>query len=295
MSLPTVSEHPAANRIDRQPASYQPEPGPAGLPQQRSSEDIVIELQRVSVQYRMPNQRIGSFKSYLIHRLQGKVAFRHHTALKDVDLNVSQGEIVGLIGHNGAGKSTLLKVVARVMKPNTGRVVVRGKVAPLLAVGAGFHPELTGRENVILNGTLLGFTRRQMEDKFEAIVDFAELWDFIDQPLRTYSSGMRARLGFAVATDTQPDILIVDEVLSVGDESFREKSAERMRGFRERGTTILIVSHGMQTIREICHRVAWIHEGEIRMEGDAGEVVDAYVNTRPHRAAQHRPGSNQKR
>jgi ABC-type polysaccharide/polyol phosphate transport system ATPase subunit len=196
--------------------------------------------------------------------------------LKGVDLQIYRGEVFGLIGPNGAGKSTLLKLVARVLRPTEGRVIVRGQVAPLLEFGAGFHPELTGRENVFLNGALLGFKRREMEEKFDRIVDFAELWDFIDAPMRTYSSGMWARLGFAVATDIQPDILIVDEVLAVGDEAFQRKSSARMQDFRDHGATILLVSHNMDTIEAMCHRAAWIHHGEVRAVGEAGETIRAY-------------------
>jgi ABC-type polysaccharide/polyol phosphate transport system ATPase subunit len=175
-------------------------------------------------------------------------------------------------------------VIARVLKPTEGRVWIRGKVYPILGIGAGFHSELTGRENVFLNGSLLGFTRQEMEEKFDRIVDFAELWNFIDAPLRTYSTGMRTRLGFSVATDSQPDILILDEVLSVGDVDFREKSTARMRTFFEQGTTILLVSHNMSTIKSLCHRAAWIHKGEIRRLDEAAKVVRAYHRDRRTRA-----------
>jgi ABC-type polysaccharide/polyol phosphate transport system ATPase subunit len=184
--------------------------------------------------------------------------------------------VFGLIGQNGAGKSTMLKLMARVLRPTEGRVVVKGQVAPLLEFGAGFHPELTGRENVFLNGALLGFSRRDMEEKFDRIVDFAELWDFIDAPMRTYSSGMWARLGFAVATDFQPDVLIVDEVLAVGDEAFQRKSSARMQEFRDQGATILLVSHNMNTIAAMCHRAAWIHHGQVMALDSAGEAIRAY-------------------
>ena len=235
-----------------------------------------IRVENVSVRYRVPNERIGTFKEYIIRRLQGKVEYRDHWALRGVNLTVQRGEIVGIIGHNGAGKSTLLKIMARVFKPTEGRVWVKGHVAPLLGVGAGFHPELSGRENVFLNGTLLGFTHREMEEKFDNIVDFAELRNFIDAPLRTYSTGMRTRLGFAVATDIQPDILLVDEILAVGDTAFREKSTARMDEFCKQGTTIVLVSHSMPTITAICHRVSWIHQGRIHMSGKAEEVIPAY-------------------
>jgi ABC-2 type transport system ATP-binding protein/lipopolysaccharide transport system ATP-binding protein len=235
-----------------------------------------IRLENVSVRYRVPRERIGTFKEYLIRWMQGKVKHNTFWALKDVSLSVYKGEVFGLIGPNGAGKSTLLKLIARVLRPTEGRVIVRGRVAPLLEVGAGFHPELTGRENILLNGAILGFTRQEMGDKFKSIVDFAELWDFIDAPLRTYSSGMWARLGFAVATDVNPDVLIVDEILSVGDEAFQRKSMARVQSFREQGTSILLVSHNMGTIESICQRAAWLDHGQLKATGPAPEVVRAY-------------------
>lgn len=253
------------------------DPAPAGETGIRVAEEDVITISDLGIRYRLPNIKTRSLKDFAIKFVTRKIRFEHFWALKGINLDVRAGEILGLIGHNGAGKSTLLKVVARVLKPTEGRVIVRGNVAPLLGVGAAFHMELTGRENVFLNGSLLGFSRREMDEKYERIVDFAELWDYIDQPLRTYSSGMRARLGFAVATDSTPDILIVDEILSVGDEAFRVKSAERMRAFRDQGATILLVTHSMPTVRDICHRVAWIHQGQVRLVGPTDEVVDQYL------------------
>ncbi|MFM8322194.1 MAG: ABC transporter ATP-binding protein [Chloroflexota bacterium] len=235
-----------------------------------------IRLEHAGVRYRAPSEHIASIKEYVVRWLQGRVQHREFWALNDVSLSIYRGETLGLVGHNGAGKSTLLKLVARVLRPTTGRVVVRGSVAPLLEFGAGFHPELTGRENIYLNGALLGYTRRQMDEKFERIVDFAELGEFIDAPMRTYSSGMGARLGFAVATDVDPDVLIVDEVLSVGDEAFQHKCTTRMQAFRDRGATILIVSHNLALIEEICHRAAWISHGRLARIGRPAEVIDAY-------------------
>ncbi len=241
-----------------------------------SSAAEAIRLEHVGVRYRAPDERIQSIKEYAIRWVQGKIKHRDFWALRDINLSIPRGETLGLIGHNGAGKSTLSKLVARVLKPNTGRIIVRGQVAPLLEFGAGFHPELTGRENVYLNGALLGFSRHEMEDKFKRIVDFAELWDFIDAPMRTYSTGMWARLGFAVATDVKPDILIIDEVLSVGDESFQHKSAARMQEFRELGATILFVSHSMPTIEEMCHQAVWLDHGHLMEIGEPKKVIQAY-------------------
>lgn len=240
------------------------------------SHEYVVRLEDVTVSYRVPSERIGTFKEYMIRRIQGRVKHQEFLALDEVNIDVKNGEVFGIIGKNGAGKSTLLKLVARVMKPTSGRVWVKGSVAPLLEFGAGFHPELTGRENVYLNGALLGFTQRQMKKKFDRIVDFAELWDFIEAPLRTYSSGMVARLGFAIATDVEPDILIVDEVLSVGDEAFQQKSLERMLSFQQQGASILIVSHNMALIQHMCDRVAWIDHGCMQMVGTPAETIQAY-------------------
>lgn len=240
-----------------------------------------IELENIGVCYRVPSERIHTFKEYAIRWVQRRVRQREFWALQDVNLQVQRGETFGIIGPNGAGKSTLLKLIARVLRPTRGRVLVRGNVAPLLGYGAGFHPELTGRENVYLNGTMLGFTLKEMEEKFDRIVDFAELWDFIDSPLRTYSSGMVARLGFAVATDVQPDVLLIDEVLSVGDEAFRRKSELRMQEFRQRKATIMVVSHNLEAISQICHRAAWLDHGKLMLVGDPKEVVDAYRQSQP--------------
>jgi ABC-2 type transport system ATP-binding protein len=238
----------------------------------------VVRLEGVSVSYRVPSEYIGTFKEYFIRRVQGKIKHNSFLALNGVDLSINRGEVFGLIGHNGAGKSTLLKLVARVLKPSQGRVLARGRVAPLLELGAGFHPELSGRENVYLNGALLGFTRREMDEKFDRIVNFAELEAFIDAPMRTYSSGMWARLGFAVATDVKPDILIIDEILGVGDEAFQKKSAGRIQQFQEQGATILLVSHNLHAIETMCDRVAWLDHGHLLAVGEPVELVDRYRN-----------------
>ena len=242
-----------------------------------SSDQTIIQLENISVKYRVPQEQIGTFKEYFIRLLQGKVKHRSFNALNQVNISINRGEIFGLIGQNGAGKSTLLKLIARVIRPTTGRVLVKGHVAPLLEVGAGFHPELTGRENIYLNGAMLGFSREEMQEKFPRIVEFSELGDFIDAPLRTYSSGMSARLGFAVATDSQPDILIVDEILSVGDEAFQKKSYERIQAIKAQGATILLVSHSMSTIESVCQRAAWLHRGQIVSLNNAKVVVDQYL------------------
>jgi len=238
--------------------------------------ESVIRLDNVSVRYRLPEERIGTLKEYAIRVLQKRVRYNSFLALRDITVHVNKGEIFGFIGRNGAGKSTLLKVISRVLVPTEGRVWIQGRVSPLLELGAGFHPELTGRENVFLNGTLLGHTRREIEDHLEEIIDFAELGAFIDAPLRTFSSGMVARLGFAVATTWKPEILILDEVLSVGDEAFQLKCQKRMEGFHSDQVTSLLVTHSMQTVEALCTRVAWIDHGIIKAVGTPDEIIKVY-------------------
>jgi ABC-type polysaccharide/polyol phosphate transport system ATPase subunit len=236
----------------------------------------VIVLNNISVQYRTPEEVVGTFKEYAIQLLKRNVRFREFKALDNVDLQVYEGEILGIIGRNGAGKSTLLKVISRVLIPSAGRVRIRGHVSPLLELGAGFHPELTGRENVYLNGTLLGHTRREIDKRLPEIIEFAELGAFIDSPLRTYSSGMAARLGFSVATAWQPEILILDEILSVGDEGFRQKCQIRMQNYRDLGTTTLLVTHDSTTVETLCSRAVWLDHGQIKAVGPSRDVVSMY-------------------
>ncbi len=236
----------------------------------------IIHLEKVSVQYRIPEERFGTFKEYAIRFLQRKLRFATFWALHDIDLSIYRGEVFGLVGKNGAGKSTLLKVISRVLRPTKGKIILYGKVAPLLELGAGFHPELTGRENVFLNGALLGYSKKEMEACFDQVVDFAELRSFIDAPIRTYSSGMYARLGFAVATAYVPEILLVDEVLSVGDEEFQKKCFARIKEFCSKGSTIIFVSHAMSQIENMCQRAAWINKGKLELVGDPATVIEAY-------------------
>lgn len=235
-----------------------------------------ISLQNVVVKYRAPTERIGTFKEYAIRLLQGKVKHADFLALNGLSLDIHAGQMFGIIGHNGAGKSTLLKVIARVLPPTVGRVVTRGWMAPLLEVGAGFHPDLTGRENVFLNGSILGFSRKQIEGYFDEIAAFSELGEFIEAPMRTYSSGMWMRLGFAVATVERPDILLVDEVLGVGDEAFQAKCHQRIDDFKQAGTTILLVSHSMEAIQQHCQEAAWLDHGRLQTVGEPDKVIAAY-------------------
>lgn len=236
----------------------------------------VVALQNVTVRYRAPEVRIRTFKEYAIRILKRDLHFKEFTALSGIEIEVEQGETIGIIGRNGAGKSTLLKVVSRVLVPTEGRVWIRGRVSPLLELGAGFHPELTGRENVSLNATLLGHSMRDVQERMDEIIDFAEIGAFIEAPLRTYSSGMVARLGFAVATAWEPEILILDEVLSVGDEAFRRKCQARMENFRKGGTTTFLVSHAMETVQTMCSRVMWLDHGRLMAVGEPKEVIQAY-------------------
>lgn len=238
--------------------------------------ETAIYLEDVSVRYRLPGERIQTFKEYAIRFIQRRIQFKEFFALQNVNLNINNGELFGVIGKNGAGKSTLLKVISRVLIPKTGRVLIKGKVSPLLELSAGFHPELTGRENIFINGTLLGHSRIEIENHLEEIIEFAELGAFIDAPLRTYSSGMVARLGFAASTTWKPEILILDEILSVGDEAFRRKCQNRMEEFRNKGTTTVFVSHSMEAVLALCDRTAWLDHGIVRAVGSTSEVIKAY-------------------
>jgi len=238
----------------------------------------VIELRDVSVRYSVPHERVHTFKEYIIRLLRGRVVTEELHALSHVNLEVRRGESLGIVGRNGAGKSTLMKVIANVLRPTEGSVDVGGLVAPLLELGAGFDPELTGRENVFLNGAILRRSRKEMERRLPDIIRFAELEHFVDAPLRTYSTGMFARLAFAVATDLDPEILLVDEALSVGDIEFREKCEVRIQEFLGRGATLLFVSHAPPSIIKLCQRAIWIHEGRIVADGPAADVVGAFVD-----------------
>jgi ABC-type polysaccharide/polyol phosphate transport system ATPase subunit len=238
----------------------------------------VIQLDNVAIRYRVLQERVTSLKEYAIRRLKRTLDYKHYWALQNLNLSVYPGESLGIIGPNGAGKSTLLKVISRVLSPTQGRVRVYGRVCPLLELGAGFDHDLTGRENIFLNGTILGYSRREIAHRLDRIIDFSGLRDFIDAPLRTYSSGMVARLGFAVATDEVPDILIIDEILSVGDEEFQRKSADRLAGFRHNGTTLLIVSHHLDSIKSLCSRAIFLERGRLQFAGAPESVITNYLD-----------------
>ncbi|GAB4415714.1 MAG: ABC transporter ATP-binding protein [Thermodesulfovibrionales bacterium] len=240
-------------------------------------DDLVIDVRGVSVRYRLAKERPKTLQEYIIRRLKGRrVDYEYFWALREIDIKIHRGETLGIIGPNGAGKSTLLKVIAGVLNPTEGSLSVHGKIAPLIELGAGFDPELTGKENIFLNASILGLSRKEISERFNRIVDFSELGDFIYSPLKSYSSGMVARLGFSIATEVEPDILIIDEVLAVGDEKFRRKCDDRIRGFKERETTILFVSHQLNEIKRLCDRVLWLDHGMMRMVGKPDDVVTEY-------------------
>lgn len=238
--------------------------------------ETMIEVNDVTVRFHMNNDKIMSLKEFVTTALRGKLRYDEFTALDHVNFSVNKGETLGLIGRNGAGKSTLLKVISGILKPTDGSVAVQGNVVPMLELGSGFDFDLTGRENIFLNGAILGYTEEYLKEKYDEIIAFSELGPFIDSPLRNYSSGMLARLAFSVAAMVQPEILIVDEILSVGDAEFQEKSRARMMELMGGGTTVLFVSHDLNQIREMCRRVVWLERGQVRMMGLTDEVCDAY-------------------
>jgi len=238
----------------------------------------VIQFEKVTKTYTLCQHIAGGIKTFLFHLPAAVRQLRDNkfTALDEVSFEVARGEALGVIGPNGAGKSTTLALIARVLRPNAGRITVRGRVLPLLELGAGFHPELTGRENIILNGVLMGLLRREVYAKLDQIIEFSELGEFIDQPVRTYSNGMLGRLGFSVVAHLDPEVLLVDEVLTVGDAAFQAKCMRRMQEFRRRGVTMVFVSHDMHAVRVICERALWLDHGRVRMLGDSRTVTASY-------------------
>ncbi len=236
----------------------------------------IITVDHVSMKFHMNVNRTNSLKEWFVSRLKGELRYEDFYALKDVSFTIDRGEVVGIIGRNGAGKSTLLKVISGIYKPTAGKCVAAGRIAPMLELGSGFDYELSGRDNIFLNGAILGFEERFLKSRYDEIVDFSELGEFINQPIKTYSSGMLTRLAFSVATIIEPEILIVDEILAVGDERFQRKSGERMSQLMQGGTTVLMVSHNMEQIRRLCKRAIWMDHGAVRLSGDTQEVCDQY-------------------
>ena len=236
----------------------------------------MIEVSDVSMRFRMNSDRIMSLKEFVTTALRGKLRYQEFTALEHVSFTVKKGETLGLIGRNGAGKSTMLKVISGILKPTEGRVTCHGNVVPMLELGSGFDMDLTGKENIFLNGAILGYSEEFLKAKYDEIVAFSELGQFIGAPIRNYSSGMLARLAFSIATVVQPEILIVDEILAVGDAQFQEKSKRRMMELMGGGTTVLFVSHSIEQIREMCKRVVWLEQGRMKAMGTAEDVCQAY-------------------
>lgn len=241
--------------------------------------EYAVEVNDVTMIFNMASESLTNLKEYFIKLIRHELFFKEFRALKDISFKVRRGEVVGLVGTNGSGKSTMLKIIAGVLEPSEGECIVRGNIAPLIELGAGFDPELTARENIYLNGSLLGYTKEFIDDNLEGIIEFAELRDFMDMPLKNFSSGMTARIAFAIATITEPDILIVDETLSVGDVFFQEKCERRIQRFIESGdVTVLFVSHSIEQVERICQRAIWIEKGDLRMDGPVDEVCEAYRN-----------------
>lgn len=238
---------------------------------------VMIDVDHVTVRFNLANQKVDNLKEYFVKMMKKELMFQEFLALKDVSFQVKEGEAWGLIGSNGSGKSTMLKAISGILKPYKGSVTVNGSVAPLIELGAGFDQELTARENIFLNGCVLGHSEKFMKEHFDEIVDFAELHKFLDSPIKNYSSGMKARLGFSVATMVKPEILIVDEILAVGDYKFRKKCEQRMSEMLSGGTTLLYVSHSIDEVKRLCDHAIWIDKGVAKMQGEVNEVCDAYM------------------
>lgn len=238
---------------------------------------IVIDVNHVTIRFNLSNEKIDNLKEYFIKLVKKELMFQEFLAVKDVSFQVRKGESWGIIGTNGSGKSTLLKAISGILRPYRGSITTAGRIAPLIELGAGFDQNMTARENIFLNGCVLGHSGKYMQEHFDEIVNFAELWDFLDSPIKNYSSGMRARLGFAIATMVKPDILIVDEILSVGDYKFRMKCEQRMSEMLDGGTTLLYVSHSIDEVKRLCDHVIWLDKGNIKMIGNTEEICDAYV------------------
>ena len=239
--------------------------------------DIMIDVNDVSIRFNLEREKVNSVKEYFIRRMKGQIQYDEFWALRNITFQVERGDSVGLVGLNGSGKSTLLKTIAGVLKPTEGSVQIFGSVAPLIELGAGFDFDLTGRENVFLNGAILGYSRKQMLEYYDDIVEFSELSEFMDVPVKNYSSGMLSRLAFAIATIGHPDILIVDEVLSVGDFRFQQKCEERIKNMMGRDTTVLFVSHSIEQVKSICRHAIWLEKGHRKMMGTSEEIGQQYA------------------
>ncbi len=237
----------------------------------------ILEVKNVTMNFRLANDRLSSLKEYMFNLLRKNIHYSTLTALDDVSFDIKKGEVFGIVGTNGSGKSTLLKILSGILMPTKGSSVAHGVIAPMLELGAGFDDDLTAYENVFLNGAILGYSKAYLQSKYDDIVAFAELEEFMGSPIRVFSSGMVMRLAFSIATIVDPDILIVDEILAVGDARFQKKSRERMEELMSGGTTVIIVSHTLSQIRDLCTRVMWLEKGVVKMIGDTKEVCDAYA------------------
>jgi ABC-type polysaccharide/polyol phosphate transport system ATPase subunit len=242
------------------------------------SDSIAIRVENVSRQFRLIHERPDTVRELFSRFLTNKFRYHDFEALKNVSFDIHEGEMVGIIGRNGSGKSTLLKIIAGVYRPSIGQVTVKGTVAPLLELGAGMHPELTGRENIVLNGLMMGYSKRDMRDRERSIIEFADIGEFIDAPIKQYSSGMYTRLAFAVATEVNPDILIMDEILAVGDSQFQDKCFVRLEQFRKTGKTILLVTHSVSQVKETCDRAIVLSHGSVVYDGAPEEGVELYLH-----------------
>lgn len=238
--------------------------------------NTIISVKNVTMNFNMPKEKVDNVKEYLIRKLKRKLNFDKFTALDNVSVDIQRGEVVGLIGLNGSGKSTLLKIISGILKPSSGEVTANGTISPLIELGAGFDMELTTRENIFLNGSVLGFERSFIREKYDEILDFAELRDFENVAIKNFSSGMVARLGFAIATLVKPDILIVDEILAVGDFLFQQKCEKRIADMMSGGTTVIIVSHSIEQIERLCSKIVWLDHGKVVMIGETSEVCEKY-------------------
>lgn len=246
------------------------------LPEKKQKSKYIVDLQNVTVRFNKASEKIDNLKEYFVKLVRHELMFQEFLALQDITLQIKPGEAWGFVGTNGAGKSTLLKVISKILKPYKGTVEVNGTIASLIELGAGIDPKLTARENIFLNGTILGYSKEFIESKFDDIVEFSELDDFLDSPVKNFSSGMKTRLSFSIATVMEPDILIVDEILAVGDALFRKKCMERMNKMLSHGTTLLLVSHNISDIEKMCQKAMWINRGKMIMSGDAKDVCRQY-------------------
>jgi len=242
--------------------------------------DTILSVQNVSMRFNLSKDKIVSLKEYVVKAVKRQLFYEEFWALRDVSFTVDRGEVFAVMGLNGAGKSTLLKIIAGVFKPTVGSVMVNGELSPLLELGTGFDPEFSARDNIYMNGAMYGYPPRYMAAKYDEIIDFAELWEFQDVALKNFSSGMVGRLGFAVATSVEPDVLIADEILSVGDFKFQQKCEERVRKMISKGTTVLLVAHNFKTIKETCSRALLLRKGEVVCIGGVDEVCDIYEETK---------------